>query len=761
MIESITIKNITSYDGVTGATIEGLKKVNFFFGNNGSGKSTIAKYLYNLSLDEPSEISFSHCVQSGYDSESNQILVFNEDFIERNFISRDTQVGIFSLNQENEEIDRQITEKQSLLEILKNKIDRNTTRLSSIKKKKEEKFEKLKKECFELRKSTLKAFPKIKDSFPNKVTKNNFDAILSTLKMQPLQDITFDMLLADYKKYFDSELTKIETVISMEPYQEIIDIEVGLNTILQKVIIGNADVDIAGMIESLQNKKWVEDGMGFLAMDKDLQTCPFCQKETVDQELIEKFKQYFDESYKKDIQSIVEFQTQYEEAYHAFKSNLDQVVGAYNTDNKVSNLIESIKEVFDKNIKAIEEKLANSNEKEGVESIINHQATIEEINGLIEANNQDFDNLDMYKKVFFSHIWVYLSKESKNNIEGLFSKEDKYNRLFELFEEKILTLNTQKNSLKLAIEALRDQTVSTKEAVDNINVILKNSGFYGFEIEEKEQNANNISEYYLKRDNGQDDNIFKSLSEGEKNFIAFLYFYQLCLGADSPEEPERKKIIVIDDPVSSLDSQVLFIVNSLIQYLIARKGKSKPDKKEFISTALEQIFILTHNIYFHKEVSLDNKRTCMDRNFYTIQKINGISSIAINENPIVNDYFLLWSALINIKEDIVDDATNTVHNISITNLMRRILESYVNFTGLGNSVWDAIKDINPEDPVMIICSSLISELQDGSHKVSPLDEIYFTRIINEEPQKLFDAFELVFKGIGRNHYLIMMGIDES
>ena len=149
----------------------------------------------------------------------------------------------------------------------------------------------------------------------------------------------------------------------------------------------------------------------------------------------------------------------------------------------------------------------------------------------------------------------------------------------------------------------------------------------------------------------------------------------------------------------------------------------------------------------------------MDRNFYTIQKPNGVSSICLNEKPIVNDYFLLWSALIQIKEDIASDTTNKVHNISITNLMRRILETYVNFTGLGNSVWDAIKDINPENPIMIICSSLISELQDGSHKVSPMDEIYFTRIMNEEPQKLFDAFELVFDGIGKDHYLIMMGLE--
>lgn len=761
MINSITIKNVTSYDNVQGANVTELKKVNFFFGNNGSGKSTVAKYLYDLSLDGASDMDFSSCSQVGYDHENHQILVFNEDFIERNFIFRDTQVGIFSLNQQNEEIDTLITAKQAKLQVFQDKIDRYDTRLSNIRGNKEEKFEELKKECFELRKSTLKAFPKIKDLFPHKVTKNNFDAILSTLKMQPLQYITFDMLLEDYKKYYDSELVKIGTTISIELYQSIVDIEVKINDMLQKVIIGNSDVDIAKMIESLQNKKWVEDGIGFLDKSKDLQLCPFCQHKTIDKELIEKFEQYFDESYKIDIQTIETLQTQLKAAYVALESNLDNLVAEYNEDNKVSNFIGIIKEFFNQNLKVIEEKLANSNEKKEIESIASFLESIYEINNLITQNNQDFNNLDMYKKTFFEHIWIYLARESKNDIDVLFGKEDKYIRLFALIEEKILFFKAQIVAIKQEIEDLREQTISTKEAVDNINTILRNSGFDSFQIEEKEQSTNNISEYFLKRDNGQAENVFKTLSEGEKNFIAFLYFYQLCLGVNDLEESEKKKIIVIDDPVSSLDSQVLFIVNSLIQYLIARKGNSRPERKEYKNNSLAQVFILTHNIYFHKEVSLDNKRTCMDRKFCTIQKVNGVSALTANEKPIVNDYFLLWSALNQIKEDITGNPTDKVHNISITNLMRRILESYVNFTGLGSSVWDAIKDIDPEDPVIIICSSLISELQDGSHKVSPLDEIYFTRIMNEEPQKLFDAFELVFDGIGKDHYMIMMGIEEE
>ena len=100
------MKNIATYNQI-GVKIEGLKRLNYFFGNNGSGKSTIAKYLQSLVIGDP-ENKYSSCSKGNYNPIQEEILVFNQDFVERNFKQSKTLKGVFSLNQKNAEIDKQI-----------------------------------------------------------------------------------------------------------------------------------------------------------------------------------------------------------------------------------------------------------------------------------------------------------------------------------------------------------------------------------------------------------------------------------------------------------------------------------------------------------------------------------------------------------------------------------------------------------------------------------------------------------------------------
>lgn len=345
-----------------------------------------------------------------------------------------------------------------------------------------------------------------------------------------------------------------------------------------------------------------------------------------------------------------------------------------------------------------------------------------------------------------------MANECREKIEKFEMREEKYKRIIEKankLNKKYLDIN---NDIKLKIEELRKKTINTKEAVDNINKILKYSGFEGFKIELKEVDENNIPKYYLKRLNSNEDDVFNTLSEGEKNFISFLYFYQLCIGTDNIDESSfKKKIIVIDDPVSSLDSNVLFIISSLIRILLRPK---EHNKREFRNNNFKQFFILTHNLYFYKEVSF-NKRIIKNNeiNHYKVYKVNNQTKIEKVTKQVIDDYSLMWSSLKEVKENLPN---NKSMNIFIANTMRRIIESYVNFIGMGDSVWLSLIKEDEMSPKYQIKSAFISIINDESHKIGALDNVYYQKIINEEPQILFEVFEDIFNDIGKEHYELMM-----
>ena len=62
--------------------------------------------------------------------------------------------------------------------------------------------------------------------------------------------------------------------------------------------------------------------------------------------------------------------------------------------------------------------------------------------------------------------------------------------------------------------------------------------------------------------------IAENLSEGKKNFYRVFIFPTACIWEKAPTAIPRGKIVVIDDPVSSMDSSALFIVSAQIRKMI-------------------------------------------------------------------------------------------------------------------------------------------------------------------------------------------------
>jgi wobble nucleotide-excising tRNase len=79
--------------------------------------------------------------------------------------------------------------------------------------------------------------------------------------------------------------------------------------------------------------------------------------------------------------------------------------------------------------------------------------------------------------------------------------------------------------------------------------------------------------------------------------------------------------LVIDDPVSSLDSSILFVVSTLIREVFTTIHEEE--------TNIKQVILLTHNVYFHKEVAFLD-RSCKWRDdvyFWILRKNDNVSMI--------------------------------------------------------------------------------------------------------------------------------------
>lgn len=231
------------------------------------------------------------------------------------------------------------------------------------------------------------------------------------------------------------------------------------------------------------------------------------------------------------------------------------------------------------------------------------------------------------------------------------------------------------------------------------------------------------------------------MSEGEKRFITFLYFYQLVYGSDEVNGINDQKIIVIDDPISSLDSSILYIVSTLVKNLINIVYQE--------TTNIKQIIILTHNVYFHKEITfvpMKGQKFKKEKAYFIIRKLNGHSYVEKYErNMIETTYQLLW-------EELSDDKPK--NKSTVYNTMRRILEYYFNIIG-GANYEKLISGFDGHEK--ILANSLLAYVNDGSQYIS---DDFAMSLSQDDIEKYIIVFKNIFVKLGHeNHYNMMMKLD--
>ena len=110
MIKKIQIRNVATY-GDSPVELDNLKKINFIYGANGTGKTTISNVISDC-------VSYQDCALSWQGGVPLESFVYNRDFMERNFNQSDELKGIFTLGEEDKEaVDKIKTARDELNQI--------------------------------------------------------------------------------------------------------------------------------------------------------------------------------------------------------------------------------------------------------------------------------------------------------------------------------------------------------------------------------------------------------------------------------------------------------------------------------------------------------------------------------------------------------------------------------------------------------------------------------------------------------------------
>lgn len=733
------------------AEISDCKKVNFIFGANGSGKSTISSFL---AMYPNTNTRFETSSIIWEDTNHETIEVYNRDFRYQN-LQQENIPGIFTLGSDSIKDINEIKRLRNELDNKEKALNPLRINLDECKKEEKPKCEaKFKEDVWNRilkknEKDFLKAFEGLR---------NNKERFLEAVKKRKEGLLGHQGTICDR----DDLLKRSQALYASNPEKSkefnIANIQYLLSELNQirndsiwgTVIAGNTDVNISGLIKALDNSSWVSQGRQYLRDSSKI--CPFCQQETITNEFRQQLESFFDKDYERKLIHLKEQHNNYNDIANQIIKSLNDIsrdndasvsIGQLNVE-LLTTRKDLLKSKIEKNITLIEDKISEPGKRV---SIVDVSDLIEEIlnqlnlaNENIRNHNELVDNHVLEAEKLTDDIWATCLYQEDDLIRKYLEDMNGFEKKIKSISEKIEKGEQEIKQIRQEIIEKEKNTTSIQPSVDKINSYLRMYGFTNFSI----QPVDNGKNYYcIKRDDGTE--VENTLSEGEETFLTFLYFMQKVDGAIDQNHVSDKRIIVLDDPICSLDSTVLYIVSSMVRNLIKRIRDNQ--------CRVTQLFVLTHNVFFHKEASypLDrrNKKPTYV-NYWFIRKHDNkalINPCGI-DNPISSSYELLWKELKETKE---------TSFISIQNIMRRIIEFY--FSTLGGIEMDDITEKIESAKDQMFIASLFLWMNGGSHTIP--DDLFYEPD-TDSLQHYKDIFRLVFKESGHiAHYNMMMGIQDE
>lgn len=632
--------------------VPNFKKFNLIYGSNGSGKTTLSKLFSALGSENSLEgVEYEVQTDIGNVNQSGRpisnIRVFNQDYIRKYLEIRGSKARpILILGAENKELSEKIDEDEKLVLELEDNKSKLLESQRIAKKYSEDKFTDVAKII------GANLVGSASRNYRRPDAKKDFEK-LSAVSQLPDKEV--EQLKVTIGQEIKSKLATLPTDFDIE--QLINDVESICKETVESQIINrlkdNSDIS-----------KWVESGLK-LHNDHDSTVCEFCLQE-IPEKRMASLVSYFneaDKSLKEKVDqktSAIENMRQrvkglnsyskgelYQELRTKYESSLADLNKSKNSFLLVlSELISVLDDKKSKTTQIVEFNKPKEN---------NFDESLDFFNEVISQHNIKTDNFQAEKATAAEKLKNHHLSGIHKNITDNESKLIEIEAEVELIDDgddEHLGLKQFKESIKTNKSIISSEHKGCDELNKRLATFLGRDEIF-FEVADE-------GGYSLKRKNG----YAKNLSEGEKTAIAFVYFSVHLHDQDFDLE---NGIIVIDDPVSSFDSNSIFQAFSFVR-------NSVKDAK--------QVILLTHNFDFLKLLlswlsRQNNKSYLMITSAFDAVTgerkplITGLDKLLVS-HP--SEYHYLFKRLYLFKED------GTLESVyDIPNLARKLLETFLMF----------------------------------------------------------------------------------